>query len=258
MEEKDNLEVGASEAPETEEEEQETVVESEEQDNPQEDLESEADSDNQEDVEDEEDEKILRYKQQIKGSKEEAQRLRQMVLDTEIAKAWEDANAVLELNKKDPKMAKQVAEHYGFNGIEAVELFIKKQQAWDTNLYSEEEIVKRAEQIAEKKLKELEHQNAVDKINKKIGKLPKEYQEDANEYVNELIDGKLIDSEKASMYAEMVTLYVQKKKAKADKRIDWLAEFSTTWVGQGAKKATESKNNYIVVDGRLVLDTSQD
>jgi hypothetical protein len=59
-----------------------------------------------------EDAKITRYKEQLAGSTQEATRYRAMVLETEIQKASNDASSLLELHKKDPKLANEVAKSF--------------------------------------------------------------------------------------------------------------------------------------------------
>ena len=53
-----------------------------------------------------------RYKQQIEGSKKEVEKYRKMVLDSEVQKASQDANSLLELYDKDPKLANEVAKEF--------------------------------------------------------------------------------------------------------------------------------------------------
>ncbi len=59
-----------------------------------------------------EDAKITRYKEQLAGSAKEALRYKEMLLETEIQKASSDANSLLELHKKDPRLANEVAKSF--------------------------------------------------------------------------------------------------------------------------------------------------
>lgn len=59
-----------------------------------------------------EDAKIARYKEQLAGSTQEALKYKKMVLEAEVEKASKDANSLLELNKKDPKLANEVAKSF--------------------------------------------------------------------------------------------------------------------------------------------------
>lgn len=241
-EDKDYLETESPETPQDEDYSQEDNLESDVADSEAEESEEDDDADS----------KLRRYKEQAKGNKEEAMRLRQMVLDAEIEKAWKDANAVLELHAKDPKLAKEVAQHYWFDSIDDVKDYIRK-ESWDSSI-DNDDVEKRAEAIAERKIKEREHQKAIDLVSKKIGKLPEEVRDEAMTYFEEIIEGKLITPDSAKKYADMVTLYVQKDEIKKGTFNNAMAQLSSTWLSN-SKKVDSSK--YIVVDWKLVLDNSQ-
>ena len=59
-------------------------------------------------------EKVERYKQQIEGSKKEAERLRNLALESEVKRAEVDANSIIELHGKDPKLADEVAKRFWY------------------------------------------------------------------------------------------------------------------------------------------------
>jgi hypothetical protein len=59
-----------------------------------------------------------RYKQQLEGSKAEAERLKAMLIDEEVSKASQDAKKLLELHKKDPKLADEVAKKFNYSSFD--------------------------------------------------------------------------------------------------------------------------------------------
>jgi hypothetical protein len=57
-------------------------------------------------------EKLERYKQQMEGSKKEAQKFRDLAIESEVKRAEADANSITDLHSKDPKMADEVAKKF--------------------------------------------------------------------------------------------------------------------------------------------------
>ena len=62
--------------------------------------------------------KIERYKQQIDGSKKEAEKFRNLAIESEVKRAEVDANSIIELHDKDPKMANEVATRFWYSSFE--------------------------------------------------------------------------------------------------------------------------------------------
>ena len=58
--------------------------------------------------------KEIRHQQQMDGAKAEVERLKAIVIEAEVAKASNDASSLLELAKKDPKLADEVAKKFGY------------------------------------------------------------------------------------------------------------------------------------------------
>lgn len=134
---------------------------------------------------------------------------------------------MLELYKKDPKLALEVAAHYDFDSIEAIENHIAKQRSPDEPI-SEEEIERRVERLANKKVAEKQHTIAKENAVKRFNKLPKEAKEIAIERFEKLTEGKILDVSEAQEMAEMVTLYVQKEDFKSTKISNAKAKMSST------------------------------
>ena len=70
--------------------------------------------------------KETRYKEQLKGSREEAERLRNLVIDREVKAAEKDARSLLELHDTDPKLANEVAKRFGYDDYEEAKSEIDK------------------------------------------------------------------------------------------------------------------------------------
>jgi hypothetical protein len=64
--------------------------------------------------------KLERYKQQMEGSKQEAKKFRDLAIESEVARAEVDANSIVELHDKDPKMADEVAKRFGYSDFTEV------------------------------------------------------------------------------------------------------------------------------------------
>ena len=116
-------------------------------------------------------EKETRYKEQLKGSREEAMRLRNLIIDREVKAAEKDARSLLELHETDPKLANEVAKRFGYDDYEDARWEIeKKVNGWvektdDANL--EEKFEK---MYQERKAKEI-HEEAIKQANKILKKI---------------------------------------------------------------------------------------
>ena len=75
---------------------------------------------------DEEASKIARYKEQMKGSQEEAMRLRNLAIEQWVRAAENDARSLLELHDVDPKLADEVARRFNYDNFEDAKKFIDK------------------------------------------------------------------------------------------------------------------------------------
>ena len=72
-------------------------------------------------------ERLERYKQQMEGSKQEAQKFRDLAIESEVKRAEVDANSIVDLHAKDPKMADEVAKKFWYDSYKDVESSLKPQ-----------------------------------------------------------------------------------------------------------------------------------
>ena len=219
----DNLEVKKQEAPDT-------------QDNPQ--------------ISEDFSEKEKRYKEQLAWSKSEAERLRQLIVEAEVQKASQNANSLLELHSKDPKLANEVAKEFWYESFDdAKKQITTEDESKQSNKWlTEDEFEKWYQQ---RKSKE-EHEKALKKAENLIAKLDEQKQEKAKAFFDKIAGGKTLDEETAIEFAEMATLYVNKDKLKWEKYQEWIAMLWSTWLWN-SKKASDDKPREVVRDGKLVL-----
>lgn len=203
-------------------------------------------------------EKETRYKEQLKGSREEAMRLRNLIIDREVKAAEKDARSLLELHETDPKLANEVAKRFGYDDYEDARWEIeKKVNGWvektdDANL--EEKFEK---MYQERKAKEI-HDEAIKQANKILKKIKDDgLREMAEKKFERLTKGKTLSIDEAEELAEMATLYVNKDNLRESKYEEWLWDYASTgmWMWKKAWKAKE--DDWIVVNGRMVLNSNK-
>jgi len=102
LNEEDNLDINTSETPETTEQ----VVE----DNSQ--------KEEEEAIPEEVTTEKVRRKQQLEGTKQAAEKARNLAIDLAYDAVSVDANKLLELHEKDPKFANSVAQRFGYKNYE--------------------------------------------------------------------------------------------------------------------------------------------
>jgi len=195
-------------------------------------------------------EKAKRYKEQLAWSKLEADRLRTFA--KEIKNVAIDSNSLIELNKKDPKMANEVAIEFWYESFDDAKTTITwepEKKEIKTSEFTEDDFEK---MYLKRKWKE-EHEKALKKADKLISNLDDWLQEQARKYFNKISEGKKLDDETALEFAEMATLYVSKDKLKSDKYSDWLAMLSSTGITNTKKGWKDKWPEYVVRNWRLIL-----
>lgn len=203
-------------------------------------------------------EKETRYKEQLKGSREEAMRLRNLIIDREVKAAEKDARSLLELHETDPKLANEVAKRFGYDDYEDARWEIeKKVNGWvektdDANL--EEKFEK---MYQERKAKEI-HEEAIKQANKILKKIKDDdLREIAEKKFEKLTKGKTLSIDEAEELAEMATLYVNKDNLRESKYEEWLWDYASTWMWMWKKAWKVKEDNWIVVNWRMVLDSNK-
>ena len=194
-------------------------------------------------------EKERRYKEQLAWSKSEAERLRKMVIEAEVQKASQNADSLLELHSKDPKLANEVAKEFGYSSFDDAKQKISADESQESNKWLTEDDF---EIMYQSRKQKEEHEKALKKVEKVIAKLDDEKKEKAQAYFDKISDWKLLDEETSLEFAEMATLYVNKDKIKNDKLQDWIAMLWSTWLWN-SKKSSNNEDKYVVRDWKLVL-----
>jgi len=196
-----------------------------------------------------------RYKQIVDWSKKEADKYRQMVVDTEVQKASKNANSLLELHEKDPKLAKEVAKWFEFTDFGWYEAFIENNWVSSVpnkgNDFTEEQF----EEMYQKRRKKEEHAVSLKKADKLIKSLEGDLQDKAQSYFDKITEGKTLNEESALEFAEMATLYVSRDKLKAWKYDDAMAMLWSNWlsISSSKKSSKDEWPKHVVRNWKLVL-----
>lgn len=201
------------------------------------------------------DSKELRHSQQMDWARKEVEKYKSMVLDAEVQKAEQDASSLLELYKKDPKLANDVARKFWYDDFnDAKKAIYSNEEPEEKQGFTEDDI----ERIVSEREARKEHERALTKAERFINKIDEDLQDKAKNYFDKITEGKMLDEETALEFAEMATLYVSKDKSKEDRYSEGLANYASTWLSKTNKNATASKwPEYIVQDWRLILKSNK-
>ena len=189
-----------------------------------------------------------RHAEMMEWSRAEVEKYRTIALEEATKNAHQDAWSLLELHKKDPKLAKEVADWFNFDKHWGYDNFIKND--WkDTEMkgMSEDEFDKR---YTERRAKE-EHEKALKKAGTIINKLEGDLKEKADAFFNNITEWKTLTNEQATEFAEMATLYVNRDNLKSGVLQDGLTSLWSTGVWNSKKSDKESKTvirNWKIVD----------
>ena len=190
-----------------------------------------------------EDPASIRRKQQLEWSRQEVERLKKIVLETAIDAASRDSSTLIALHEKDPKLANEVAKHYGYENYSDLKKTLKLGQDEEEDDFETKYKQRRAKE---------DHNEAIEKISTKIWKLSDWIKEEVQEYFDDLAEWKNLNYEKAMKLYDMAVTYAKKDKMKEDKLVDTKKWLSST----GVSKSTPQKKEQIktiVRDGRLVI-----
>jgi len=179
-----------------------------------------------------------RYLQQIEGWKKEAQKFRDLAIESEVKRAEVDANSIIELHDKDPKMANEVAKKFWYSDYEEV-----KSSLSDTKTDTPSEKDNFDKWYKEMKAKD-ESSNAHSEADKILNTLEWDIWTEAKKYYKSMTDGRNVTVEQATEFAKMATLYVNKDNLKSDKLQEWILNFGNAWLGTSkpAVKQNDWKN----------------
>ena len=179
-------------------------------------------------------EQRTRHLEQIEWSKKESERKEALLVETYKNLASEDASALDDLHDKDPKLADKVAKEFWYEDYKDLNKSLK----WDTfEWFSEDDL----EYWYQKRRAKDEHSEALKEVKSIISKLPEEVREKAQEYFDDISEGKTLTKDRANKFADMATLYVSRDRIKDEKYSNALADAMSTWVW----KSKSHKSNEI-------------
>lgn len=198
--------------------------------------------------------KEARYKEQLKGSREEAERLRNLIIDREVKAAERDASSLLELHKTDPKLANEVAKRFGYDDYEDARPEIEKKVNGGVEKTDDADLEEKFEKMYQERKAKETHEEAIKQANKILNKIKdEELRETALKKFERLSNWKTLTIDEAEELAEMATLYVNKDNLRENKYEEWLWDYASTWLWMWKKVwPKKSWDDFIVVDGRLV------
>lgn len=199
-----------------------------------------------------------RYKQQIAGSKAEAERLRNLMIDREVKNAEKDARSLLELHDADPKLADEVARRFGYDDFNDAKSEIDKKAGDGMSKTQDANFEENFEKLyQERKAKEL-NEEALKRADKIISKIAdKDAREKAQAQFKKIVWNKQLSIDEAEEFAEMATLYVNKENLKAERYEEGIGNYASTGMWMGKKPTSDGKVP-VVRDGRIVyLDANK-
>lgn len=178
-----------------------------------------------------------RWKQQLTGKQAQLDQIRNIAIEAQVKLAEQSVDNLLELNKTDPKMAKEVAQRFNFKSVQEAHKRAQDQaKASNDSWLTEDEFNKRYQEQRSKE----RHEEALQLADEIISQLPAHIQEEAKAYFDDITEGKTLDATKAKKYADMATLYVSKDKPW--NKEEWLKKLASNWVSTSkASKWTERK-----------------
>lgn len=203
---------------------------------------------------DEEASKIARYKEQMKGSQEEAMRLRNLAIEQWVKAAEKDARSLLELHDVDPKLADEVARRFNYDDFadakKVIDQKFSNDEGFKDSKSGTEADFERWYQERKTKETDTEARARAEKIFSKEIK-DEELREKAKAQFKKIAWNKKLSIEEAEEFAEMATLYANKDSMKANMYEEGLWNFASTWMWMWKKPST-TWSNMVVRNGRLV------
>lgn len=212
----------------------------------------ETQEENSQEIVDTPDPKEKRHAQQLEWSRQEVERWRWLAIDTAFDLAVKDINSLQELHNKDPKLAKSVADKFdrewsdwwSYQGFISWKRWTEVKQS---SKISEDEL---EAMLLEREAKK-EHQKATDRLEKGIGKLPEDIQDDVQAYIDKYSKGLQLTTDTADELLEMATLYVNRGVLKWEAREEAKVKLSSTWTT--TKKPWKEEMVTVIRNWKLVL-----
>ncbi len=179
-----------------------------------------------------------RYLQQIEGGKQEAQKYRDLAIESEVKRAEVDANSIIDLHAKDPKMADEVAKRFGYDSYNDAETSLKPQEKPSEELSENERFEKYYKDMKAKE----EGSNANSEADKILNSLEWDIQTEARKHYEMMAGWRNLSVNQATEMAKMATLYVNKDNLKSDKAQDGILMFGNSGLWSSTPKRTDTKN----------------
>lgn len=183
-------------------------------------------------------EQAQRYKEQATGSSQEAQRLRDMVIDAEYSKAEADGSSLLELHAKDPKLAEAVAKKFWYDSYDEA----SKSLNWDKEKSNDISLEDKFEELYKQRRAKEQHSEATEKVQAIFNKLW-DQAEAVKTYYDMITEWKQLTPEKAVEFAQMATLYVNRENINKDSFNEKMADLASTGLGQQSSSKKEDKGS---------------
>lgn len=201
-----------------------------------------------------------RHAEQMEWARKEVQRLKEIAIEAAVKEASVNAKSLIDLHSKDPKLANEVAKKFNYSSYEEAKKVIDEMDWWTAKQQSswwltEEEFEKKFQERYQKMKSEETHQQALSKAYWIINKLPEELRDLATSKFDKAVWKKKLTIEDAVEFAEMATLYVTKDKLKWAKREEALAMLASTWAWNSSNVVSDDDDwkKYVVRNWRLVL-----
>jgi len=192
--------------------------------------------------------KQKRHAEQEEGRLAEVTRLRGMVIDAEVQKAEADWTSLIDLAKKDPKLADEVAMKFGYTDYRDAKKFLSPWDVVTEKTRNDDD----KEDYFQERLAEVNHDQSLLDAQAILDQLPEELQDEAIDEFNELIDGKVLTKATAIKYAKMVTLSLKKEEVETTDNSKNIKKLSSTGISTTKKPAKEWLVE-VIVDGKIVL-----
>lgn len=192
-----------------------------------------------------------RHKEQMEWSRKEVERLRSIAIENAVESAKYNANSLISLHSKDPKLANEVAKKFWFEDYKEAEKEIKK-MSWDSLSKKEDDEDEDFDTKYAKRRSQERHEDAMKKAEKAINKLDEEYQEKAKMHLEKITKGQQLDTESIEEYIDMVTLYVTKDKVDGKKIEKAKESFHSTTVSKSSKWSSNDDEWEYIAWGKLL------
>lgn len=201
-----------------------------------------------------------RHQEQMEGSKQEVERMRSLLIDSEVQKAEQNAKSLLELHEKDPKTANEVAKRFNYSSYNEAKEVITKSDSnyWVQQNASPKNTETDFEAFYQKKRAEEVHDESIGKAEKIISNIKDEdKQKQARSHFDKITKWKMLTVDEAKEFAEMATLYVNKDSIRQGRSQEAMSLLGTSWLSNPWTNVPpinqdDEHANMVIREGKLV------